>query len=178
MNIESATAVNRSLRIALLYNAPVLSPADRDYASEAGVLESVAALKSALIQAGQEVVELAAGASIVRLMERLDSLRPAVVVNLCESWGGNSANEPHVAAMLELLRLPYTGSPPECLGLVRDKVRTKRLLAGAGIGTAEFIEIPSREMPPETPLRRWLDDGPVFIKPAPKTPASASVSRV
>jgi D-alanine-D-alanine ligase len=154
------------LRIALVYNAPVLSPTDRDYASEAGVLESVAALKSALTQAGHEVVELAAGAKIVRLMERLESLRPDVVVNLCESWGGNSANEPHVAALLEILRLPYTGSPPECLGLARDKVRTKRLLAGAGIATAEFIEILPDEPPPETPLRHWLEAGPVFIKPA------------
>ena len=139
------------------------------------MLESVAALRSALTQSGHTAVEIAAGASVGNLIEHLESLRADVVVNLCESWSGNSANEPHVAALLELLRLPYTGSPPECLGLVRDKVRTKRLLAGASINTAEFIEIPSGEPPPETALRRWLDDGPVFIKPA-REDASLGIS--
>ena len=134
-NIDSATAVNRSLRIALVYNASGalargsrLRIGGRGFGIGGGVEIGPDAVRT-------HVIELAAGDSVGKLIEHLESLRADVVVNLCESWAGNSANEPHVAALLELLRLPYTGSPPECLGLVRDKVRTKRLLAGSGIAT-------------------------------------------
>jgi D-alanine-D-alanine ligase len=166
LHFKPATTVNRSLQIALLYNAPVLSPDDREYSSEAGVLDSVTAIKSALVEAGYAAVDVVAADSLAALIERFAQLRPDVVVNLCESWRGDSAHEPHMAALFELLGIAYTGSPPECLALVRDKARTKRLLSGTGIATADFIEVPLGQSPPESLLRRWLADGPVFIKPA------------
>jgi D-alanine-D-alanine ligase-like ATP-grasp enzyme len=58
---------------------------------------------------------------------------------------------------------------------VRDKARTKRLLSGAGITTAEFIEVPLGQSLPESLLRRWLADGPVFVKPA-REDASLGIS--
>src|SRR6185437_7846157 len=114
--------VNRSLKIALVYNTPALSPDDRDYASEAGVLESVAAIRSALAVAGHATIEIPTVDSLGDIMQRLVQFQPDVVANLCESWRGVSEHEPHFAALLELLGLPYTGSPPECLALGRDKV--------------------------------------------------------
>ena len=158
--------VNRSLKIALVYNIPALSPDDRDYASEAGVWESVAALKSALAAVGHATIEIPAADSLGDIIQRLAQFQPDVVANLCESWRGVSAHEPHFAALFELLGLPYTGSPPECLALVRDKARTKQLLKGAGIATADFLEIPFGQRPPENPLHSWLAEGPVFVKPA------------
>src|SRR4029079_17297232 len=104
--------------------------------------------------------------SLGDIMQRLAQFQPDVVANLCESWRGDSAHEPHVAALFELLGLPYTGSPPECLALVRDKARTKQLLKGAGIATAAFLEMPAAQQPLENPLRRWVAEGPVFVKPA------------
>jgi D-alanine-D-alanine ligase len=153
----------------------VLSPDDREYSSEAGVLDSVTAIKSALVNASYAAVDVVAADSLAALIERFARLRPDVVVNLCESWRGDSAHEPHMAAVFELLGIAYTGSPPECLGLVRDKARTKRLLSGAGIATAEFIEVPLGQSPSESLLRRWLADGPVFIKPA-REDASLGIS--
>ena len=101
-----------SLRVAILFNAPTL-PADHvDYDSEAGVLESVQAISSELRSTDHHVIELAAGNSVRALVSQLEQARPDVVVNLCESFAGHSAGEPHVAGVLELLGLPYTGSPP------------------------------------------------------------------
>ena len=151
-------------------------PDDRDYASEAGVLESVAAIKSALAAGGHAAMEVAAADSLAAITQCLAQFQPDLVVNLCESWRGDSAHEPHFAALFELLGLPYTGSPPECLALVRDKARTKQLLKGAGIATADFLEIPIGQRPPENPLRRWLAEAPVFVKPAQRMPVWVSAS--
>ena len=43
------------------------------------------------------------------------------------------------------------------------------------IATAEFVEILVGECPPENPLRQWLSNGPVFIKPA-REDASLGIS--
>jgi D-alanine-D-alanine ligase len=89
-----------------------------------------------------------------------------VIVNLCEGFGGHTAGEAHLAGLLELLGVPYTGSPPECLALVHDKARTKWLLSGAGLPTAPFVRVQPGEPLPEQPLATWLERGPLFVKPA------------
>lgn len=155
------------MHLAILFNAPSLPDDHPDRASEAGVLESVRAFEAALQGAGHEVRLVAAGASVSGLIAELSGTRrPDAVVNLCESFAGSAAAEPHVAALLELLGLPYTGSPPECLSLTRDKPRTKCLLRGRGLPTPEFLVLP-----PGTPLdqgrcRAWLESGPLIVKPA------------
>jgi len=154
------------LRVALLYNSPVLPPEHPDFSSEAGVLESVRAIGESLNSAGHQVREVACDSSVVALVSALREPWPNVVVNLCESFAGNSANEPHVASLLEMLGLPYTGSPPDCLALARDKPHTKRLLAGGGVPTPEFIEVRRDAPVPVTPTRNLLAAGPVIVKPA------------
>ena len=62
--------------------------------------------------------------------------------------------------LLNWLDVPYTGCPVEAMVLGRDKVRTKHLLRGAGLPTAEFIvveAIESMQLP-----QSW----PVIVKPA------------
>ena len=155
-----------SLRVVILFNAPTLAKDHADYDSEAGVLESVETIFSALRSAGHEVIRLAAGNSVRALVSQLEQARPDVVANLCESFAGHSAGEPHVAGVLELLGLPYTGSPPECLAIAHNKAQTKRLLLGSGIATPEFVEIRRGDAVPDSPVQSWLDAGPLIVKPA------------
>ena len=49
--------------------------------------------------------------------------------NIAESFGGKSALESNVAALLNLLGLRYTGSSPAGLMLAGDKSLTKKVLA-------------------------------------------------
>jgi D-alanine-D-alanine ligase len=51
-----------------------------------------------------------------------------LVFNLCERINESSLLEPHAAAILDVLRVPYTGSNPLTLGLCIDKIRVKKLL--------------------------------------------------
>jgi D-alanine-D-alanine ligase len=154
------------LDIAILFNEPTLPPDHADYDQEAGVLESVAAFECALSSAGHRVRQIGITDSVAPVIEGISPKRPNVIVNLCEGFGGHTGGEAHLASLLELLGVPYTGSPPECLALVRDKPRTKWLLRGAGLPTAPFVQVAPGELLPREPLVNWLANSPLFVKPA------------
>ena len=154
------------VNITIVYNKQALPPDHPAYEQEAGVLESVAAFRSALIAAGHAVNEFALSDSLTALIDAVGAQRPEVIVNFCEEFGGTTAGEIYVAGLLETFKIPYTGSPPECLALGRDKARAKWLLAGAGLPTAPFVRINRGEAIPQGKLTDWLADGPLFVKPA------------
>ncbi len=154
------------MHVAIVFNEPTLPSEHSDYEQEAGVLESVTAFEATLRRRGYSACEIGLGGSIVPTIDRIANERPGVVVNLCEGIGGHTAGEAHFAAVLETLGIPYTGCPPECLGLVRDKARTKWLLRGAGLPTAPFVRVEAADALPRQPLEEWLARGPLFVKPA------------
>jgi D-alanine-D-alanine ligase len=56
------------------------------------------------------------------LFADLRAQRPQFVLNLCDEGYNNDAfMELHVAAVLEMLDIPYSGASPACLGLCYDK---------------------------------------------------------
>lgn len=154
------------MRVLLLSNAPVLSSDHPDFASEAGVDDSLQAFAVALRAHGHEFRSLALGSSVQPLLTVVDDFRPEVLVNFCESFAGRVEAESYLAGFLELLPVPYTGSSPETLALVRRKDRTKWLLQGAGLPTAKFWLVPKSNPLPEAELRAALDQGALFVKPA------------
>ena len=113
------------------------------------MLESVAAFRTARQSAEHAVNEFGVADRLGDLIDEFTNCRPDVIVNFCEEFGGTTAGEMHVAAMLETLNIPYTGSPPECLALSRDKARTKWLLSGAGLPTAPFVRIGPGDVLPD-----------------------------
>src|SRR5512143_918046 len=52
--------------------------------------------------------------------EKFRRLRPEIVFNMAEGLYGES-RESQIPAMLEMLRIPYTGSDPLVLGICLDK---------------------------------------------------------
>ena len=75
------------------------------------------------------------------LVDALKAAAPDLVFNLAESFGGKSALESNVAALLNLLGLRYTGSSPAGLLLAGDKSLTKKVLSFHGIRTPEFATV-------------------------------------
>lgn len=61
-----------------------------------------------------------------------------LVFNLTESYAGDDTMDKNIAAYLELLQLPYTGSGPEALYLAQDKALAKKLFDFHGIKTPDF----------------------------------------
>lgn len=164
------------MHVTILYNTPALPPDHADYASEAGVLESVEAAERALQAAGHQTRRLGTGDSPAALIAELTTAPVDVVVNFCEGFAGAPGAEPYVTGLLDLLRIPYTGCGPECLALVRHKARTKWLLRGAGLPTADFVVLGYDEralgLPVGQPpanlsiIEDMLAKGPVIVKPA------------
>jgi D-alanine-D-alanine ligase len=83
-----------------------------------------------------------------------------MVFNLCEGAFGKSAFEMHIAAILELQGMPFTGSPALTLGLALNKGLTKDILSSRGVTTPEYCIL---DGPPQR-LKRGLKF-PLIIKP-------------
>lgn len=147
-------------KVLLLYNAPVLPENHPDAESERDLLHTVEAVDGALHAGQHQVVQLGLTDSPEHLIKCIRSETPDIVFNLFEGFGTRPASEYQVAGLLDWLGVPYTGCPLEAMVLGRDKVRTKQLLGGSGLPTAEFMVVDdgaSIDQP-----KAW----PVIVKPA------------
>jgi D-alanine-D-alanine ligase len=100
------------------------------------------------------------------LIDKLRKFKPDLCFNIAESHFGD-AREAQIPSVLEMLRIPYTGSKPLTLALALDKTMTKRVLEQHGLPTAEF-QLFQRADEPIAP--HFLnEDGqlryPLFVKP-------------
>lgn len=148
------------VKILLIYNAPVLPEDHADAESERDLLQTVDSVFEALLSQEHHVTKLALTDSPEQLIETIRSTQPDIVFNLFEGFGNNPASEYHVAGLLDWLHLPYTGCPVEAMVLGRDKVRTKQLLRGAGLPTADFMVIHNLSQLVEP--QSW----PLIVKPS------------
>src|SRR4030065_1423 len=71
------------------------------------------------------------------LINTLKSFKPDICFNICEGHFGD-AREAQVPSLLEMLRIPYTGSKVLTLALALDKPLTKRILTYHDLPTPAF----------------------------------------
>ena len=116
---------------------------------------------SCLRKLGHEAETLAVFDDVKSVFERIDAFKPDVVFNLCETFFSDRAHEPNVPALLELMKVPYTGAGPDALMLCKDKALAKKLLAYHKVRVARFV-VSSRERPLKR-LRNFTF--PAFVKP-------------
>jgi D-alanine-D-alanine ligase len=110
---------------------------------------------------GHEVETLAVYDEVKVVLEKKDTFKPDVVFNLCETFFSDRAHEPNIPALLELMKVPYTGAGPEALMLCKDKALAKKLLSYHRIRVARFLVSPR-----DRPLRRLGKFAyPAFVKP-------------
>src|SRR5260370_2133983 len=152
--------LTRSVRVVILFNEPILPLDHPDADSEHEILDTVDVVHRRLAAAGYEVKRLAIARAPAVLITGLQKLRPDVVFNLFEGLADFGNTEAFVAAILEWLGVPFTGSPYQTLCLARSKPLTKRLLQGAGLPTPAFCVVDELPVPP-CPIE-W----PVIVKPA------------
>ncbi|HEY3156361.1 MAG TPA: ATP-grasp domain-containing protein [Candidatus Eisenbacteria bacterium] len=93
-------------------------------------------------------------------LKALASAEVDVMFNLTESYGGDDTKDINIAAYLDLLGIPYTGSGPSGLHLAQDKAVAKRLFSFHGIRTPNFATVYQGRL-------QWADDVhfPVIVKP-------------
>ena len=120
------------MKIVVMHSADALEPP---------VDPLLAQLRAAIEACGHSVEMLPVDDEVAPLVQVLNAAAPDLVFNLAESFGGKSALESNVAALLNLLGLRYTGSSPAGLLLAGDKSLTKKVLSFHGIRTPEFATV-------------------------------------
>jgi D-alanine-D-alanine ligase len=150
-----------SLNIAVLANLKRNAPQRADLSADAwDDLDSdrtVNAVVAALEAGGHRATFLEGNLDVV---EELPRLAPDLCFNICEGHWGDS-RESHVPALLEMLRIPYTGSGVLTLALTLDKPMTKRVLWYHGLPTPAFQSFERADEPLDADLKF-----PLFVKPS------------
>jgi D-alanine-D-alanine ligase len=128
------------LKVVVLYNLleRLEKGEAKDILAEEAILEEIGAVEEGLRSLGHQCYVMAVREEIFTVIHWLKEIRPDVVFNLCESVYGNSCWEMNIPALLDLFRIPYTGSSPLTLGLCQDKGKVKDILQSQGILTPRY----------------------------------------
>jgi D-alanine-D-alanine ligase len=127
-------------RVAVLYTSVVdsLKGIEGKMRLDMDLEVSAREVTEALAAGGHDARYFAFGPDPVALGAALRDHGPDAVFNLSECPLNSAQKEPHGAALLELLKIPYTGNGPLPLSVCNDKALTKRILSSSGIPTPEF----------------------------------------
>jgi D-alanine-D-alanine ligase len=142
----------------------VVSPTGslKDLEKIATVKEEINALVKALQETGFDARAVNIKDDFGRLLAALTTPRPDVVFNLVEYFNDDPLQEDRVAALYDLLRVPYTGSPPLTLAMCQRKGLTKQILKSHRIPIPRYIMVNDEAIPDD------LDglEFPLIVKPA------------
>jgi D-alanine-D-alanine ligase len=138
-------------------NAPTWPGMTPDQWDDLDSQETIEEIMHALRAGGHSVTFLEGDIS---LYDSLRQVKPDICFNICEGHFGDS-RESQVPALLEMLRIPYTGSRVLTLALALDKPMTKRVLAYHGLPTPAF-QVFERANEPLDPDMLF----PMFVKPS------------
>jgi D-alanine-D-alanine ligase len=96
----------------------------------------------ALRRLGHNVSILPVEDSVRKIVVILTRNKPDLVFNLTEQFGGDRQFDKNIAALLEILGIPFTGSGVMGLALCRDKRLCKQLLSLHRIRVPGFVSLP------------------------------------
>jgi len=151
----------KSFRVALLANAKENAPHFDDMATDQWAdldsQKTICALVEAIRSGGHECEFLEGDHS---MFDTVRKYKPDICFNICEGHFGD-AREAQVPAILEMLRIPYTGSKVLTLALALDKPMTKRILAWHELPTPPFQSFERVNEALHDDL-----DFPLFVKPS------------
>ena len=124
------------MKVVILYDRIVEeggSPDQRD------VIEQAKAVREALTDLGFESTTLSFSFDLKSFLDSVRNLRPDLVFNLVESVEGHGRFLHLASSILDILGIPYSGSPTDALYLTTNKLLTKKILAPAGIKTPRSL---------------------------------------
>jgi D-alanine-D-alanine ligase len=96
---------------------------------------------------------------VAPILEAITNERPHVVFPMLEEFRGFVEYEAHVAALIEILGLPYAGCNPRGLMIARDKALTKTVLLRGGVRVPAFAVFPR-----DAPMRPKPLPYPLLVK--------------
>jgi D-alanine-D-alanine ligase len=124
------------------------------------ILTQVEAVEKALKSLGYPSVRIPFTKNLESFIQSIKGEGVDIAFNLCESVDEDPRLAWHPAAVLELLGIPFSGSPSVSLMLTTDKLLTKRLMMTNGTNTPRYLVYIGQEKLNTATLRF-----PVIIKP-------------
>jgi len=103
------------------------------------VLTQVAAVENALHALNHVSTRIPFTRDVGAFVSAIHKEKVEAVFNLCETVDEDPTLSWHPAALLELMGIPFSGSPSRALLLTADKVLTKQLLSAESIPTPRFL---------------------------------------
>jgi D-alanine-D-alanine ligase len=122
---------------------------------ELDVLDEAAAVSEALAELGHEAIDATFSLNLEAASVGLRALRPDFVFNLVESVEGSGRLVYLAPALLDFLKIRYSGCPTEAIFVTGNKLLTKRMLHGAGIPTPPWLTLHTPEHAPSQG-GRWI----------------------
>jgi len=157
-----STRMKRFWRVAVLANIkdeskPKPEGVPPDAFADFDHIETVQSIQKAIETDGHETQFILADEN---LPYALKDYNPDICFNIAEGLGGD-AREAQVPSLLEMMRIPYTGSRVLTNAIALDKTLTKRIWRDRRLPVAPFQEFATGD----EPLRPELKF-PLFVKPA------------
>ncbi|HEU4523097.1 MAG TPA: D-alanine--D-alanine ligase [Thermoanaerobaculia bacterium] len=118
-------------------------------------------IEDVLTKRGYTIKRMAAVPPVKKLVRQLEDDNSELIFNICESLGGDGAEERRIASMLELLDKRFTGSGSIALTLAGDKSLAKKLFEFHQIRSPDFAII----APGHVEGNPKLNSFPVIVKP-------------
>jgi D-alanine-D-alanine ligase len=151
--------MKKELRLGIAYNVYFPELDFEFHPSEELVEDMAREVYEALKSAGYWVTLLPLGKNLFEFFERIKREEIDVVINLCEGYLNQSRFEPSIAAVYEMLDLPFTGNDSLALAICQDKFKTKAILRALGLPTPHGQLVSSPEEKINLPF-------PLIVKPA------------
>ena len=154
--------MSRKLHITALVDGTTVPASDPEFAGTPAVPSTEYYVVGALRELGHTVSILPVKEDIGEIVASLVRDKPDLVFNLTEHFGGDRRFDKNIAALLEILNIPFTGSGAMGLMLCRDKRLCKQLLSLHRARVPGFASLPlNRPIRVPRTLRY-----PLVVKPA------------
>lgn len=112
---------------------------DNPTTDELDVLDQVKDVNEALIQLGYETSIVSFSFDLNKAISDIKAINPDFVFNLVEGIDNDGQLITIAPAILDYLKIPYTGCTKESMFLTSNKVLTKKIMGLNGIPTAEWV---------------------------------------
>ena len=132
---------SKRLKVLLVFDTPGAMARGHDYAEEFNDAENWGAendVYRALLNNGYDVRRLGLYADVRPLLDEVEEFKPDVIFNLIETFHEITQWDKNITALIEMLKVPYTGASSAPLFLCNDKGLCKKILRYHRVRTPRF----------------------------------------
>lgn len=153
--------MNKKLDVVVMVDAPWIPQDDPEFQKPDPTDNTEYNVIRALRGLGHHVTILGVGNDVTAIVMAFNERQPDIVFNLAEQFGDDRQQDSNVAALMEMMGIPFTGSGALGLTLCRSKDLSKQLLATHRLNVPGYILLPLGVTPSVPRSLRY----PLVVKP-------------